>query len=206
MNGELKWKTIKVKVKDLKGLSVNPRKINKRQKAILMKSLEKFDLVEIPVINVDKTIIAGHQRIAVLKALGREDDEIEVRVPNRKLTDDEVKEYCVRSNIHNADWDFDLLKENFELDMLLDAGFDEKLLNEMFKPEKEDDKELDFSIPEMELKEFERYDYLVFVFKNELDWLHALQKFGVDKVNASFVDGKRRIGLGRVLDGKVLLD
>ena len=50
----------------------------------LNKSLKKFDVVEIPAIDLDDRILAGHQRIKALQLLGRGDGYIDVRIPNRK--------------------------------------------------------------------------------------------------------------------------
>ena len=95
----IKFHTEQRKVKDLVPYKYNPRKVTAEKKEVLKKSLEKFDLAEIPVINTDNTIVAGHQRVVVLMELGRGNEAIDVRVPNRALTEDEFKEYNVRSNI-----------------------------------------------------------------------------------------------------------
>lgn len=118
----IKWSTQVRKVKDLIPYDKNPRKITDEQKEQLTKSLKKFNLVEIPAINTDGKIIAGHQRVTILIALGRGKEEIDVRVPNRKLTEAEFKEYNLRSNKNTGEWDFDFLKE-FGKDMLGDVGF-----------------------------------------------------------------------------------
>lgn len=117
------WTTQKRTVKDLIPLSYNPRKLTEKQRKDLEASLTRFNLVEIPAINLDNTIIAGHQRLAILAALGRQDEIIDVRVPNRKLTDAEVREYNIRSNKNTGEWDIDTLKENFDLTELLGWGF-----------------------------------------------------------------------------------
>ena len=56
---QLKWETIKVKVKDLIQLNINPRRISEEKKQKLVESLEKFNLVEIPAVNTDLQIIGG---------------------------------------------------------------------------------------------------------------------------------------------------
>lgn len=120
----LEWTTVKRKVKDLIPYEYNPRTITDEDKAKLRKSLEKFNLVEIPVIDADDVVIAGHQRIVVLFELERGEDEIDVRIPNRKLTEDEFQEYNLRSNILNGDWDFEKIQEFFDNIDLEDIGFD----------------------------------------------------------------------------------
>lgn len=125
---KLSWTTSKRKVDDLLPQEVNPRKITDKQMSDLKKSLKKFNIVEIPAIDLDGTILAGHQRIKALQLLGRGDEEIDVRIPNRKLTEEESKQYLIASNKLGGDWDFDLLK-NFEMDLLLDSGFEQMELD-----------------------------------------------------------------------------
>ena len=122
----LTWNTEKRRVKDLKPFDKNPRTMTEKQTADLKRSLDMFDLVEIPAINTDNTIIAGHQRIRLLMESGRGDEEIDVRVPSRRLTDIEVREYCIRSNRDRGSWDWDKLANEFDIDNLVDWGFSPK--------------------------------------------------------------------------------
>ena len=133
---DLVWHTEPKKVLDLISNEKNPRKISKFQKDKLKQSFEKFNLVEIPAIDVDNRIIAGHQRLMILKLLGRENEIIDVRVPNRKLTQEEYDQYLITSNAVTGYWDFDKLKD-LDLDMLVDVGFDQELLNDVWKNELE---------------------------------------------------------------------
>jgi len=110
---KLEWLTEKRKVNDLLPLDINPRKISEHKKQTLIKSIEKFNLAEIPAINKDNTIIAGHQRISALQLIGRGDELIDVRVPNRQLTKKELKEYNLISNTHAGEWDFKIMEVEF---------------------------------------------------------------------------------------------
>ena len=124
MSNKLIWHTEKRVVDALLPYAKNPRSISDKQMNDLKKSLKKFNLVEIPAIDTDGKIIAGHQRIRALQILGRGSEEIEVRVPNRKLTQKEYDEYLITSNAVGGDWDMEKLKA-FDFDMLLDVGFDQ---------------------------------------------------------------------------------
>lgn len=110
---KLSWKTEQRKVGDLVPFEFNPRTITDAKREQLVKYLEKFNLVEIPAINKDNTIISGDKRVKVLRLVGREDELIDVRVPNRALTMKEVKEYNLISNTHSGDWDMDMLQLEF---------------------------------------------------------------------------------------------
>ena len=110
----LAWKTETRKVKDLIPFEYNPRILTDEKKALLVKSLQKFNLAEIPAVNLDNKIIAGHQRVKVLLHLDRGEELIDVRIPNRMLTEKEFKDYNLTSNIPTGYWDVDILTEHFE--------------------------------------------------------------------------------------------
>lgn len=131
MQQQLQWKTENRKVDTLLPHKKSPRKISKEQMELLKRSLETFNLVEIPAIDLDGTILAGHQRIKVLQALGGGGEEIGVRVPDRKLTVEEAEGYLIGSNAIHADWDLDLLKD-FDVALLVDLGFDQKVLDDIW--------------------------------------------------------------------------
>jgi DNA modification methylase len=149
----LVWRTEKRLVKSLLPYEKNPRTISEKQIEDLKKSLKKFNLVEIPAVTPDGRIIAGHQRIKVLQLLGRGDEKIDVRVPNRKLTEKEYEQYLLTSNAVTADWDYEKLK-SFDLDLLLDIGFSEEDLSAIWDDHLEIEND-DFNIEKAlnELKE-----------------------------------------------------
>jgi DNA modification methylase len=127
-NIKLEWHNEKRKVKDLIPYEKNPRILSPKQQDDLIKSFKRFNLVELPAIDLDGRIIAGHQRVRIMILLGRSDENIDVRMPNRKLTEEEYKEYLLRSNANVADWDYELLK-SFDVDLLLEVGFDDIDMN-----------------------------------------------------------------------------
>jgi len=104
----LVWHTEQRKIKHLIPWEGNPRQMTEKQAKDLEKSLKKFNLVDIPAIDTDNKIISGHQRVKILNALGRRQERIDVRVPNRKLTKEEFEEYNIRANKNLGEWDFDL--------------------------------------------------------------------------------------------------
>ena len=126
---ELKWLTEQRKVSDLLPHPNNPRKMSEAQATKLRESLEKFNYVEIAAINLDNQILAGHQRLKIMQALGRSDEIIDVRVPNRLLTPQEADEYLIRSNLNTGDWDWPQMA-NLDHQILLTAGFTKVELKE----------------------------------------------------------------------------
>lgn len=144
---KLVWQTEKRLVKDLLPFKANPRKMSEKQLSDLKKSLEKFNLVEIPAIDLDGKILAGHQRIAALQLIGRGNELIDCRIPNRKLTESEYKQYLITSNKVHGDWDTNLLHDNFDTEILLDSGFDGSELTDLFT-DIVDTEEDDFDVAE----------------------------------------------------------
>ena len=146
---QINWTTVQKKVDDLLPAEYNPRRMTDEQAAQLEKSLNKFGLAEIPAINTDGTILAGHQRMAMLKRMGKGDELIDVRIPNRELTDEEAKEYNLRSNKNTGEWDFDkLLSMNEEL--LKDVGFDEAFFDNLLNKDDKNAEDDDFEQPDTE--------------------------------------------------------
>ncbi|WP_400194057.1 DNA modification methylase [Hymenobacter sp. B81] len=126
----LKWSTQQRRVRDLVPLSYNPRTLTDEGRERLTRSILKFNLAEIPAINLDNVVLAGHQRLAVLLDLGRGDELIDVRVPNRQLTKDELDEYNITSNVGAGVFDYQALLDNFshlDLANIMDAPALEQL-------------------------------------------------------------------------------
>jgi hypothetical protein len=100
----------------------------------------------------------------------------------------------VIERLRGADPDFDV-----EL-----TGFMEDEIAKLFN-EEEDEGELEM-IPRMECQPFEHHDYLVFMFHDLRDWMLALQLIGVHEVDYSITRKTKKIGVGRVLSGKRLIE
>lgn len=61
-------------------------------------------------------------------------------------------------------------------------------------------------IPDMEKRLYEHNDYIVLVFDEMHDFIKACSKLEVRRVNSAFVKGQRKIGIGRVINGKKFLE
>ena len=203
----LHWTTEKRVVKDLIPYEFNPRSLSDDKRQKLIDSIEKFNLVEIPVINLDNTLIAGHQRIIVLSVLDRENELIDVRVPNRQLTELELKEYNLRSNISIGDWVTEMLEENFsDIDLdILGLSFDtdvEELLDEEQQAtafEEKFNKIADAPKYPIVAKFNEKYSAVIIVAKNLTDLTFLQTSLALNK-EASYKS--ERIGQTHVLTAK----
>jgi ParB-like chromosome segregation protein Spo0J len=121
---EIKWNLKTYNISELTDYYKNPRQLTDKQFNQLKKSLDKFGLIDKPIINADEknTVIGGHQRLRVLRAEGQK--SVECWIPSRKLTDREVEELNIRLNKNTGDWDFDVLANEFELPDLVEWGFE----------------------------------------------------------------------------------
>ncbi len=122
----IKWKLEELSIKDLKEHPKNPRQIQKDQFDRLSGLIDKFGLIDKPIINTDMTIIGGHQRIRVLKK--KKVKTVECWVADRQLTDEEIDELCIGLNLYQGSFDYDILGNLWDPLELLNLGFTENQL------------------------------------------------------------------------------
>ncbi len=67
-------------------------------------------------------------------------------------------------------------------------------------------KESNHVVEEMVLKDFESYDYLVFLFDDSRDFINVMQKFGVSKMAVGYSEKNVKMGIGRLIKGERLLE
>ncbi len=124
---QIQWETRRLPIGNLKPYEHNPRKITKAAIQKLKTSI-KEDGYHAPIIaNADLTILAGHARWQALKELGHK--EVDVRVPSRPLTQEEVDRVNLRDNVSIGGWDADVLGLRFDVDFLEDIGLPDNILN-----------------------------------------------------------------------------
>lgn len=139
----------------LKEATYNPRRMTEKQENDLTESIKRYGLVDPIIVNRHKDrlniVIGGHGRLKIAKKLGYK----EVPVVYLSLNEEKEKELNLRLNKNTGEWDLDLLKE-FDIDLLLDVGFDDNDLASIWDEnlETEDD---DFNV-EKELEETKKTD------------------------------------------------
>jgi len=128
MTEPITWTLRTVDISTLTDYYKNPRSLSKAQFDQLKTSLDKFGMIDKPIINLDSanTVIGGHQRLHILRA--DKVKRVECWYPSRLLTDKEVEELNIRLNKNTGNWDFDALANRFEVPDLLEWGFDEREL------------------------------------------------------------------------------
>jgi len=144
----LLWHNERRRIDELVPYGNNPRRLTSKQRADLKASISRFHLVEVPAINTDNTIVSGHMRLKILSGIEGRDYEVDVRVPNRTLTEQEFKEYNIRANKNTGEFDFDILSNNFEYDDLQDWGFSDDELTDFTLDLIDDDDSGDDVVPD----------------------------------------------------------
>ena len=121
MNNNLVWHTECRPISTLKEWDLNPRKISAEKMKHLTERIELRGFHDVIKIDTDGTILSGNQRKKALIKLGVE--EVNVLVPNRKLTEDEREKVALESNTQDGTWDLEKLS-SFKIDLLDDIHFD----------------------------------------------------------------------------------
>lgn len=110
----------------------NPRKWSDKQRGDLKQSIKRFGLVDPIIVNKapkrKNIVIGGHFRLDIAKELGYETvPVVYLNIPNLK----KEKELNLRLNRNQGEWDMELL-QSFDMDILLDVGFDETDLSSIW--------------------------------------------------------------------------
>jgi hypothetical protein len=87
-------------------------------------------------------------RLKILSGIEGRDYEVDVRVPNRTLTEQEFKEYNIRANKNTGEFDFDILSSSFEYEDLQDWGFSDDELTDFTLDLIDDDDSGDDVVPD----------------------------------------------------------
>lgn len=119
---DIKVETIEMNLADIAEYKSNPRTISKKDFATLKKSLKDFpSMLDVREIVVDENgvILGGNQRYKGLMALGKTKVKVK-RVSG--WTDEQKREFVIKDNIANGDWDNDKLANEWDKDKLAEWG------------------------------------------------------------------------------------
>jgi len=156
-------------------------------------------------------IVRGHGRLEAALLIGCE--TIPVDVQDYASEAEELADLLADNRLSElAELDEDdlrrVLKSIGEADPTFDielTGFMDDEIRKLMEDDASPEDELE-TIPRMECQPFEHHDYLVFMFHDLRDWMQALQAVGVREVDYSITRTTKKIGIGRVLHGKRLLE
>lgn len=168
----------KMKAIDIKTGFGNPRKILQKDLKKLEDSLKENGDFGIFLIDEKNNVIAGNQRLKAILNIWGPDTELDCK---RLIgyTEAELRAINLRDNTHAGGWDDDLLA-----DWLADLTIDFDLKKKQTDPEER-------KIPEMELIHYEKYDYVMIVCRNELDYNNLVRALGIEGAKVKIA--KRKI-------------
>ena len=169
----------KMRAGDLKTGFGNPRKISKKKLDELADSLEMLGDFGIYLIDEHDNVIGGNRRLkAVLRRFGPD-----TMLDCKRLigyTEAELRAINIKDNTHAGEWDLDLLAD-WTADLNVSFGID---------PAAESPQERNIQM--MELMRYEKYDYVMIVCRNEIDYLQLTRALGIDDAKV-LVAKKRKI-------------
>jgi len=164
---EKRIEVVELKVSELNYEFENPRKpLTPKRKQALEESLEKLGDFGVIVIDEKNSILSGNQRVKILLSLDQ----------NRKVlckrligyTDGEKKAVNIKANTHAGEWDMKKLAE-WTGSLHIDLSTDLTALNTK-EPK----------IKDMELIRYEKYDYVMIVCRNEVDYNNLIRALGIE--------------------------
>lgn len=189
------FREVEISISDIKRNEANPRKISKRDQSELRNSLQKFGLIDKPIVNANNDLIAGHQRLALLEEQGIK--RVKVMMPELQLSEKDSLELLIRHNKNTGEWDFEKLNL-FAAEDLIAAGFDYSELNKGTVMDEEMEEALKDQEPVYPItpRMSEKHSYVLIVVDNEIEKANLETFFELETVS----DYKtQRVGTGRVL-------
>ena len=193
----------KVKLSEIKSNPNNPRIIKDDKFKKLVKSIKEFPkMLEIRpiVVNQDMIVLGGNMRLKASKEAGLKEVFI---VKADDLTEDEQKQFIIKDNVGFGDWDWDMLANMWEADLLEQWGLDVPIESEIDDSEEGDDINIPKSLQVIPKKEY----ILIMADEDSDEWIELQNIFkcgivrqGGCKIGSS--SDKVGTGLERVFDLK----
>jgi len=166
----------KIKLSELKTGFGNPRKIKKQSLSELEESIKNFGDFGLFVIDEKNNLISGTQRARAMINQG-----IDVEVDCKRLvgyTEIEKRIINVKCNQHSGEWDAEKLAtwlSDVDLKINIKDGIIEG-----------------GEVDGMPLNAFEKYDFVMIVCRNELDFINLQRKLGIENKKQS-LNGKKMV-------------
>ena len=162
----IKAKIQKVSISSIKENDANPRFINKHKFQKLVNSVKEFpEMLSLRPIVVDKDniILGGNMRYKACKEIGLKEVYI---IQADDLDEKKAQEFIIKDNVGFGEWDWDILANDWDTDLLEDWGLDLNIDNAIDDLEEDDDIELPQSVQLEPPKEY----ILIMAEPNSVDW------------------------------------
>lgn len=195
-----------VDIKEIKPNPDNPRYIKGDKFDKLVKSIKEFpQMLELRpiVVNQDMIVLGGNMRLKACEAAGIEEVPI---IFADNLTEEQQKEFIIKDNSSFGEWDWDLLANEWDMDLLEDWGLDIPNLDDQVD-ELEDGEEIE--LPQSVQVEPPKEYILIMAEPNSVDWedlKETLQLKMVRRGGYKKGSGFDAVSLERVLEWSDLKD
>jgi ParB-like chromosome segregation protein Spo0J len=123
-----------VKLSEIKSNPNNPRIIKDDKFRKLVKSIQEFPkMLEIRpvVVNADMIVLGGNMRLKACKEAGLKEVPV---IFAHDLTEHEQKQFIIKDNVGFGEWDWDMLANEWEPELLEDWGLDVPSIEEYQEP------------------------------------------------------------------------
>ena len=114
----------KVKLSEVKSNPNNPRLIKDEKFSKLVKSIKEFPkMLEIRpiVVNDEMVVLGGNMRLKACKEAGLKEIPI---IKASDLTEEQQREFIIKDNVGFGEWDWDILANEWDADLLEEWGLD----------------------------------------------------------------------------------
>lgn len=123
---------MRVKISEVIPNENNPRFIKDYKFKQLVKSIQDFpEMLELRpiIVNEDMVVLGGNMRLKACMEAGLKEVNIEIA---RGLTEEQQKEFIVKDNVGFGQWDWDMLANQWDTELLSEWGLDVINLSENY--------------------------------------------------------------------------
>ena len=155
-----------VKITQVRSNENNPRFIKDYKFKKLVTSIKEFpEMLKLRpiVVNSDMVVLGGNMRLKACKEAGLKEVWI---LKAEELTEAQQREFIVKDNVGFGEWDWDILANEWGVDLLEDWGLDLPIDDKIDKMEEDDEIELPQSVQLEPPKEY----ILIMAEPNSVDW------------------------------------
>jgi len=187
-----------VKINKVKANETNPRLIKDSKFKKLVTSIKEFpEMLKLRpiVVNKDMVVLGGNMRLKACKEAGLKEVYV---LKADDLTEEQQKEFIVKDNVGFGEWDWDILANEWDVDLLEEWGLEINIDNVIDKLEEDDDIELPQSVQLEPPKEY----ILIMAEPNSVDWEELKETLKLKMVrNGGYKKGSafESVSLERVL-------
>ena len=114
----------KVKIEEVKSNKDNPRIIKDYKFKKLVQSIKEFpEMLQIRpiVVDDDNIVLGGNMRLKACKDAGLKEIYI---IKADELSEDQKKEFIIKDNVNFGEWDFNILKNDWNIEILENWGLE----------------------------------------------------------------------------------